>query len=324
MTALPNFSIIIPTYRRPERLGACLEALTALDYPRDHFEVIVVDDGSGPAGPGLATSAGETLDVTLVRQPHAGPATARNTGSAQARGDYLAFTDDDCTPDAGWLRALAAQIIRAPDHAIGGRIVNALPDNPFATASQSLTDFLYSWHAERRSGRFFVSCNLAVSAELFRRRGGFHPAFTLPAGEDREFCHRWVTAGGGMTYAHEAVVYHANQLTLKSFWRQHFGYGRGAFLVHRLRSLDQPRVAAPLAFYLRLVAFPLFRTPRGRRLTLTALLALAQAATVCGYSRERFRRLQPWTELAIDRRGPEYMTRSHEPSRITRNQPHRR
>jgi len=47
MTALPTFSVVIPTYRRPERLVACLRSLAALDYPRDRFEVIVVDDGSG-------------------------------------------------------------------------------------------------------------------------------------------------------------------------------------------------------------------------------------------------------------------------------------
>ena len=46
MTFKPFFSIIIPTYNRPQILAGCLEAIALLEYPRDRFEVIVVDDGS--------------------------------------------------------------------------------------------------------------------------------------------------------------------------------------------------------------------------------------------------------------------------------------
>jgi GT2 family glycosyltransferase len=241
MTPLPSFSIVIPTYRRPERLASCLRALAELDYPRDRFEVIVVDD--------------------------------------------------DCMPEAGWLRALAARAGPEADQVLGGRTVNALADNSYSSATQLLLDYLYEWHAEHGGAAFFASNNLAVPTALFRAHGGFDVRFPLAAGEDREFCHRWARAGGRLVYAPDAVVRHGHHLTLASFWRQHVNYGRGALRFHRLRArLDGGRGAGtPLSFYLRLVAYPMGRARGGRWLTLTALLSLAQIATAAGYWRERLR-----------------------------------
>jgi len=290
MTPLPTLSIVVPTYRRPDRLRSCLESLRALDYPGDRFEVIVVDDSDGSPMLDQMPERPDTINVTLLKQPHAGPAAARNTGAAQARGDYLAFTDDDCMPETGWLRALATQILRTPDHAIAGHTINMLPDNLFSSATHLLTDFLQEWHAGHRPDPFFASNNLAVPAKAFRGLGGFHPGFTLAAGEDREFCHRWAMSGGRTTLVPEAVVRHAHPLTLGSFWRQHFGYGRGAFLFHRLRARSVGSVRTPFSFYLALVTYPLRRGKSPQRFRLTALLVLAQAATTAGFSRERLLR----------------------------------
>jgi GT2 family glycosyltransferase len=288
MTAMPTFSVVVPTYRRPERLADCLRSLEKLDYPRDRFEVIVVDDGSGaPPDPGRMS-----IDVTVITQPHAGPATARNTGAARARSDLLAFTDDDCQAEPDWLRELAAGLDGTPDLAVGGRTVNALADNPYASATQLLVDYLSEW--TRASGRaaFFPSNNLAVPADLFRARGGFDTGFPLAAGEDREFCDRWVRLGGRLSYAPRAVIRHGHHLTLPGYWRQHVNYGRGALRYHRRQAQitsAQP-AATPLSFYLRLVACPLTRARGSRRFSLTALLALAQIATVMGYWKERLAR----------------------------------
>ena len=288
MTALPTFSIVVPTYRRPERLAGCLGSFEALAYPRDRFEVLVVDDGSGaPPTPDRAS-----LDLTVITQPHAGPGTARNIGAARARGDCLAFTDDDCLAERGWLRELAARFDEAPDHAIGGRTLNALPENPYSSATQLLLDYLSEWTLASGRTAFFAANNLAVPTGLFRARGGFDTGFPVAAGEDREFCDRWVRLGGRLSYAPRAVIRHAHHLTLPGYWRQHVNYGRGALRYHRLRARAEGGrpPATPLSFYLRLIAYPLARARGSRRLSLAALFALAQLATVTGYWRERLGR----------------------------------
>jgi glycosyltransferase involved in cell wall biosynthesis len=80
-------SIIIPTYRRPQQLTRCLEAIACLEYPRDEFEVIVVDDGGQTQLDHIVRSfTDRRVAVSLLRQPHAGPAAARNAGTERARG----------------------------------------------------------------------------------------------------------------------------------------------------------------------------------------------------------------------------------------------
>src|SRR5262245_41089017 len=73
---LPSFSIIVPTYCRPQPLRTCLAALAHLDYPHESFEVIIVDDGGRVPLEAVVSPFSDRFDVTLLRQPHAGPAAA--------------------------------------------------------------------------------------------------------------------------------------------------------------------------------------------------------------------------------------------------------
>ena len=286
---LPHFSIIVPTYARPVQLNVCLQALARLDYPRDQFEVIIVDDG-GRMPPEVVAPFQHWINLKLLVQENAGPAAARNTGAAHAGGDFLAFTDDDCAPDSTWLKALATQFQLVPDHAIGGRTVNALPDNLYSAASQMLVDYLYSYYnAVPSQAVFFTSNNFALPRELFHSIGGFNEEFPRAAGEDREFCDRWLHHGYRMTYTPEAVVFHAHPLTLRSFWRQHFNYGRSALRYHQARA--QRRVGRikvePLRFYLDLLRYPLSSKQHGRGMLLSLLFVISQIANTAGFFHER-------------------------------------
>src|SRR5215207_5979372 len=124
-----QFSIIVPTYQRPAALARCLDAIRALDFPRDRFELLVVDDGSPTPPADLIAALDRSLDAQLVRARHSGPAAARNAGARLARGRYLVFTDDDCAPRADWLssidRAIGATV---GPRGVGGRVVNLLTD----------------------------------------------------------------------------------------------------------------------------------------------------------------------------------------------------
>ncbi|MFQ4136062.1 glycosyltransferase family 2 protein [Nodosilinea sp. PGN35] len=289
------FSVVIPTYNRPERLASCLLSLTRLSYPRDGFEVIVVDDGSAQPLAATVEPFEAVLNLTLLRQVNSGPAKARNAGAARAQGQYLVFTDDDCQPHPSWLNALAAQLDQQPLALVGGHTLNALPDNVFSTASQLLIDYLYDYYNSRRAPSFFASNNFAMAAEQFRQLGGFDTSFPLAAGEDREFCDRWLQHGFPMAYAPEARVDHSHHLSLRRFWRQHFNYGRGAYCFHRVRSR---RAAAqvkvePLEFYWQLLTYPLVRRFQVQGMLLSGLLLMSQVANVVGFFWERRQQKAP-------------------------------
>lgn len=287
------FTVVVPTYARRRRLKACLEALASLQYPRARFEVIVVDDGS-PAPPReLVDEFRERLDVKLLSQPHAGPAAARNRGAKGARGDYLAFTDDDCAAAPDWLGRLAARFEAEPQSAVGGRTINGLPHNIYSEASQLLSSYLYEYYNKDpiRAG-FLTSGNIAFPVERFRALGGFDESFRGAAAEDRDLCDRWLHAGYGMVFAPEAVVYHFHELTLRAFWLQHYGYGRGAdrFYVKRARRGRGGFRPAPAAFYLNILHYPFRRACRKPPLALSVLLGLARLASLSGHLWEMLRR----------------------------------
>jgi glycosyltransferase involved in cell wall biosynthesis len=152
--------------------------------------VIVVYDGDvAPSLEDVELPSG--VPLKRIVQDHAGPAAARNRGAANARRQFVAFTDDDCEPDRDWLRVLSIQLMSKPNGAVGGRTINALPDNPYSTASQELVAYLYTHlNREVERARFVATNNLAVSLQRFRDVGGFDERFTFAAGEDRDFCDR--------------------------------------------------------------------------------------------------------------------------------------
>ncbi len=278
----PAFSVIIPTYDRPQPLVALLTSLSRMAW-RD-FEVIVVDDGGRvPVAPRIAAFDGR-LRLSLIRQQNHGPAAARNAGAARARGRYLAFTDDDCIVDARWLSALARTCERLPEHACGGRTASADGASICSVAHQLLMDYLCERYSlSRRVGAFFPSNNLCVPRGRFIEVGGFD--VTMRYGEDRDFCDRWAARGFGVTFVPEAVVYHAHALTGLSLARLHFRYGGGSFQFWK-RVVSRRGAAnidlSPPGFYLDLLRCGLNPgTPRAGA-PLAALLAVTQGANAAG------------------------------------------
>ena len=180
------FTVVVPTYGRPEGLRSCLESLVAQRYPRSRFEVIVIDDGSAiPAAP-IAASFDDRLQVRVRRQANAGPAAARNHGGMSARGSYIAFLDDDCVAEPGWLRGFESAFLAHPrDTLLGGDLANPFTDNVYAEVGELILRVLLACYRPEPGGvYFFRTANLAVRADEFRACGGFDPMFETA--EDRE------------------------------------------------------------------------------------------------------------------------------------------
>src|SRR5262249_49673621 len=110
---LPTVTVIVPAHNAEATIRTCLEALLAQDWPRDALELIVVDNRSTDATAAVvAEHPVRSLDEHRVQSSYA----ARNRGVAASHGDLLAFTDADCVPDPGWVRAFAGAF---DDHQVG-------------------------------------------------------------------------------------------------------------------------------------------------------------------------------------------------------------
>ena len=254
-----DFSIVIPTYNRPERLGKCLHSLSNLDYPLDHFEVIVVDDGSPQSLDSIIDKYQQKLNINYHKQSNSGPATARNKGASLAKYPYLVFTDDDCEVDPQWLKGFASAFEKNPSGVLGGYTMNKLTNNIYSQTSQNLVDYLYGYYNDHdRKHKFFTSNNLAIPREIFQKIEGFDTTFPLAAAEDRELCDRIADEGYDLIFERSAVIYHQHFLTLQSFWKQHFNYGKGAKHFHQLKAVknQEPIKLESLVFYYDLLVYP--------------------------------------------------------------------
>ena len=277
----PSVSLIIASYRRPQQLVECLANLETLDYPRERLEIVVIDDGSTPPYAPLLHEWNERLPLLTLRQTNGGPSVARNFGVSRSSGELLAFTDDDCSPGPDWLKILVARQQQTPEAMVGGYTRNGLVDNPYASASQRLIDILYAhYNANPQQARFFTGNNMLMRRVDFEAVGGFSPLFRQAAAEDRNICARWLASGRTMIYVPEAQIIHRHLLTLRSFWRQHMLYARGAIRFQRSLTVEELPRRFEVGLHLLILRHMLQESVRNPRLA--ALLSLTQVATLYG------------------------------------------
>ena len=290
----PQFSVIIATYRRPQQLRDCLQGLVDVEFPRDQFEVIVVDDGGGILLDPIIDAVRHELPIRMVRQDNGGCGAARNRGAVEASGTLLAFLDDDSQPADDWLVALAAQFAQTPAAMVGGETFNALPDNPYSTTTHIINELQYE-HFNRDPGAayFLAGNNFAMPKAGFDALGGFDIRVAIAA-EDRDFCDKWLHSGRQIIYNPTIKIYHAHPLTLASFWRQHVRYGQGGYLFRQVRAIrgSHPPPYSALRLYWCILSYGfgmLESTSIWWAVRIQVLLVMTQVAVTVGYIIERRR-----------------------------------
>ena len=273
-------SIVIPTVNREQQLYTCLGAIRVLEPPERGFEVIVVDDGGGSPLNGLRSDAAPGLELRVHRQSNLGPAAARNAGAALAKGELLAFVDDDVLVSPGWLRAMDEANREAPTAALGGQVEPPHGAGRPAEVSELIVELASERRERPRSPRFLPTSNLVVGASDFRAVGGFDERFRFA--EDRELSRRWRASGRPLLYVERAACSHAKILSTRRFARQHFRYGEGAYDFWRTSGGGGIREAIEPGFYRRVVS-EVARSLRRGHLARAGLIVLWQLANTAGY-----------------------------------------
>lgn len=175
-------TIVIPTVDRVDLLRRCLTGLAAED-------VLVVHDGNA----GIVALLAE-LEVTGLQIAEPGVSAKRNAGWRQATSEVVAFTDDDCEPAPGWLRALTA--------------VNAdLVAGPVTPHPADPAGGRWDRTVTATGPGFYPGCNLLVRRAFLDKVGGFDT--DLDGGEDTDLVCRVRKAGAVVGWAADATVWHA-------------------------------------------------------------------------------------------------------------------
>ncbi len=191
--SMPLLSVVVPAYRCASYLDAVLAALEASTLAREHWELIVVDDGSDDA---TAQVAARRADLLLHTGGPFGPAAARNLGVGAARGDVLVFVDSDVVvaPDA--LARIAAHWQADPTL---GALFGSYDDSPrHPTLVSQYRNLLHHYTHHQEAGNaytFWAGCG-AVQAAAFRAVGGFDAVrYPRPQIEDIELGYRLRSRG---------------------------------------------------------------------------------------------------------------------------------
>ncbi len=208
---MTTVSVIVPHFEDLAGLDACLTALAAQDVTG--FEIVVADNAS-PAGE-AAVAAVVAGRAKLIVATERGAGAARNAGVAASTGDILAFTDADCVPDPGWLRAGIAALEGAD--LVGGAMRVSVADEARITpveAFERVFAFDNRAYVERKG--FSVTANLFTRRAVFDAVGGFR----AHVAEDADWCLRARDAGYAIAYAPAAVVAHPARRTWPELTRK--------------------------------------------------------------------------------------------------------
>lgn len=202
-------SVIIPTHNSDLTIERCVLSLTSQTYPREKFEIIVVDDGSKDNTTTIAKKVGADLVLEIDQ---CFPGKARNIGASKAKGNLLAFIDSDCEAEQGWLETISNESESLA--AIGGPILNGNTQSLVAWAEYLMEFSEFSENKKRSITNFIPSCNLVCSKDTFLKVGGFQEE---GLSEDVNFGFALKKAGVDLTFIPKLQVRHLCRTNLDKF-----------------------------------------------------------------------------------------------------------
>jgi glycosyltransferase involved in cell wall biosynthesis len=201
-------SIVVPTYRRPKLLINCLKALLQQKFDKRQYEIIIVSDGPDEQTKKI-TNEWAGYDYPAIRYlqlaDKKGPAAARNYGWLNAKGRIIAFTDDDCVPDAHWLQEIVVNIDPLEDVALTGKVIVPVGKRP--------TDFEQNTAGLQTAD--FITANCACTKNVLIKAGGFDEQFSMAWREDSDLEFKLISNNIPIKKAETAVVVHPAR---KSAW----------------------------------------------------------------------------------------------------------
>ncbi|MFC1815023.1 glycosyltransferase [Thermodesulfobacteriota bacterium] len=281
-TKKPMFSIVIATYNTDGVLMQCLDALCNQSVDKQCFEVIIVNDGGNSEISEKIGLFERRLTISYYYQENKGPAAARNLGINNAMGDIILFLDDDSMPTKDWLKAVIKAWQTFPDYdGIGGYTISEITDSIYCRVN---SDF-FNWYLKQYSGDkhhpFLVTCNSGYKKSTLKKVGSFDERFKKASGEDRDLNIKLSKIGAKLGLDKDILVYHDRDLTLRSFAKKHYNYGKAAYNIYA-RYPELRYMSSTAYFELYLAILKKYRSAK-EKLMAFFLISLSQAGTAVGY-----------------------------------------
>lgn len=235
MVFLPKISVAIPTFNRKEKLKCALEPLFNQTYPKNKYEIIVVDDGSTDGINDLLKHFQKKFsNLIYLKQNHRGPAAARNLGIKKSTGEIIFFTDDDCIVPRNWIEKFVRVYQKYPGVAGVGGYLEAdeytLKTNIFARYESYIARIAYRTDRGEYLGGFECpaggTANISYRKNILEEVGGFDETYPVAAGEDADLKLRICLKGYKLAYVPVKVT-HIQDYGMQRFVKQNIVRGAG-------------------------------------------------------------------------------------------------
>ncbi|ABK19216.1 glycosyltransferase [Syntrophobacter fumaroxidans] len=220
----PSISVVVCSYNGSRTIRNCLDGLRRLDYP--NFEVVVVNDGSTDGTGEIAAEYG----FKVINTTNHGLSSARNTGMRAAKGEIVAYIDDDARPDPHWLTYLAYTFLTTDHVGVGGPNLPPPEDGPIAACVANSPGGPIHVLLTDQEAEHIPGCNMAFRKSALEAIDGFDHRFRI-AGDDVDLCWRLQKKGWTLGFNPAAMVWHHRRNSVKAYWKQQKNYGKAeAFL----------------------------------------------------------------------------------------------
>ena len=251
-------SVLIATYNRRDLLDRSLECLFRQDYPKDQYEIIVVDDGSSDGTQKMVEGKSPSCGLKYLKhKERKGQSKAKNLGISYAQGEVIIFIDDDVFCPPQFIRQHMRYHKKYDNVIVDGPAINTdRIDNPFNDKKKRLLAFLDFF------GATFITSNTSCKRESLIKAGGFDEEFGKKFGwQDRELGFRLRKMGVRRKKNRRAYVFHFKQKeSLSNFvelFRKERERGMNAVIFYRKHPVKQIRHQARFRYlwYDRLIPF---------------------------------------------------------------------
>jgi cellulose synthase/poly-beta-1,6-N-acetylglucosamine synthase-like glycosyltransferase len=227
----PFVSIVIPAKNEESIIKRCIASLEHIDYPRDKLEVVIINDGSTDNTKNIVLNYNWKLNFNYIETDGVGVSKARDIGFKNATGDFIAFSDADCTLDSRWIKELLKPF-KSNVAAVGGPNLTPEDDTKFSKCVGTVLSFL-----SKPGARYgFVegdvmeidhnpTCNVMYQKTVLEEVHGFN--HKLITADDEELDYRIRKKGYKIMYTPEAKVDHYRRHNWKKFFKMAYNYGLG-------------------------------------------------------------------------------------------------
>jgi glycosyltransferase involved in cell wall biosynthesis len=230
MNNFPFVSIAIPVRNEERYISQCLESLCHQDYPKDRFEILIIDGMSEDRTIDRIRDFIKILNIRILENPRKIVPCALNIGIKEARGDYIIRMDAHTGYAPDYISKCIKWLIKTGADNVGGPIIslpgnNSIISKAIALASSSIFGVGNSkFRTSNKAGYVDTITFGAWPKRIFERVGLFNES--LARNQDIEFNARIRKAGGKIYMTPEIKSYYHCRSTLKDIWRQNFNNGK--------------------------------------------------------------------------------------------------